>query len=103
MEFRLVDRATLAPSRCFFCQAGDGPMIDTGLRGRLPYGAVYICVNRCLSDLVSAGGGLTGPEASHLLKASGEQLREIAALRSELEPLRRLQRALDEAREQVPA
>lgn len=97
MEFRQVARATLAPSRCFFCQANDGPMIDTGIQRPAPTGHVYLCVNRCLRDFIRAGGGLSGEEAA-FLRTSRHQAQERAdALDSEVKRLERFERAIRDA------
>src|SRR6266576_3387601 len=101
--FQKVDRANLAPSRCMLCQANDGPMIDTGLRGRLPVGAVYICVNRCLPNLLRALDALTPTESEAALRELNELRETNAELIVELGSLRRLERAVAAAREQVPA
>lgn len=101
MQFRRVERATLAPSCCFICRANDGPMIDTGIRGRLPMGTVYICVNRCLRDLIREGGGLSAEEAEQVRRVAARNAGDNAELEQELARLRRLEAAVAAARQEA--
>jgi hypothetical protein len=101
MQFLLVERATAAPSRCFLCGANDGQMIDTGLRERLPWGAIYICVARCGRDLIKLLDGLTKLEGDQVLRERAADRRKIAELQLEVTRLGRFERAIADAREGI--
>lgn len=103
MHMIRVERMVLAPSRCFFCSRNDGPAIDTGLRERLPSGAIYICLTSCVPILIGLADGLSSEQRQHVLKRNADLLEEVKALKAELGPLRELRRSIDRVHEPIGA
>lgn len=99
--FNRVDRAVLAPSRCIFCHRQDGPMIDTGLLERMPFGRIYVCLTSCIPQFIDLAGGLTAEQAKHVTGELGKLRRELDAIGPELARLQRMEAAVASARETV--
>lgn len=101
MHMNVVERPSRAPSRCMLCHRTDGPMIETGLQERLPFGQVYICLTSCVPTMIELSGGLTKHAAEELLRSRGELRGRLELAEGEIQRLLPFERAIVGARQSM--
>lgn len=82
-EFNLVEKATVSPTRCYFCMEFNGPFIDTYVDA--PDGHIYICGPTndrpgCVGQMIAKFGGLSISDADKLRKQLAESQEQIKEL-----------------------
>lgn len=104
---QVVPRASLHPQCCFLCTGTRGPMIDTGVRGRLlngqGLGALYICLDNCAAGILRALNAKTEAEYKALVTELIEVRETNEGLAAELQRARPVMREVARAAERVGA